>query len=204
MNRISLLRPALASSAAAIFVLTACAGPQAEDVSPAPAEAASASPATLNGDPAAFAVTSDDIDATGEFSNSVLGTSSPSCAGDSESLHLAWTEPPAGTQSIALLFENTYVDFVYWARADLEPAETVIEHDHYGAVSGRELTNDLALKYPASPCPEAGVTETYIITVWALDTVLGEDVGTYVDLREAVVGHELATATIEAHATGLS
>jgi phosphatidylethanolamine-binding protein (PEBP) family uncharacterized protein len=170
--------------------------------SPSPAASASPHPPTFAGDPAAFAITSDDISADGVLSNSILGQSSVTCSGDGESLHIAWSEPPAGTESIAVLFENLTIPVVYWARIDIEPAQGEIEHGRYGSSSGRELTNHVGVRYPVAPCPSDEAAETYRITVWALDTTLGSGPRTYVDLQDGVVGHDLASAALEAEAIG--
>lgn len=194
----------LVIAASISMVLAACA---TEPIDPAansasPGLSASAVAPSFAGDPAEFTITSDDISADGKLSESIQGQAAITCSGPGESLHVSWNEPPAGTKSIALTFENLTVPFVYWARIDIDPAQGEILHDRYGASSGRELTNDIGFAYPIPPCPSDESPETYRLTVWALDTELGSGLRTYVDLHEALVGHELASATLDGEAIG--
>ena len=175
-----------------------------EGESTATTPAASASAPSFAGDPSDFTVTSDDIAADGELSNSAIGQSSPSCNGEGRSLHVAWSEPPAGTVSVVLTFANvTHDSSVYWARADIDPAQGEIPHGRYGASTGTELVNAFSFRYPVPPCPDDTELDEYLLTVWALDTEIGDDARTYLDIEEAIAGHVLATATLEAHARGI-
>jgi phosphatidylethanolamine-binding protein (PEBP) family uncharacterized protein len=188
------LKLSLAATAtlALACTLAACSSANGPYASPSP----SPSPA------GPFEISSADIGPDGIIVSSVQGQGGPMCDGAGESIAVEWTTPPSGTRSMAVTFESMSVPAVYWSRADIDPAERAIEHGHYGASSGRELTNFFGVVYPMPPCPDNVVGEEFRLTVWALDTVLGDDVRTYLDLLEATEGHTLAVAHLDGTLVG--
>jgi Raf kinase inhibitor-like YbhB/YbcL family protein len=128
------------------------------------------------------------------------------CTGANRSPQLDWTEPPAGTQSFALIFDDPDASsrgFVHWvvynipadARSLWEgiPADPVI---HDSAVHG---TNGWGRMDYGGPCPPQGSTHRYVFTLYALDTLLDLQPGaTREELQEALRVHVLAEARLTA------
>jgi Raf kinase inhibitor-like YbhB/YbcL family protein len=119
------------------------------------------------------------------------------CKGPGVSPQVSWSNPPLGTKSLALIMndEDAIVGhmhrhyFVHWLlfnmpadRRDLaEGLQQQTRPD--GAQQG---SNDLRGLGYSGPCPEAGSTHHYAITVYAVDTRLG--------LPTATTGQQLLTA----------
>lgn len=73
---------------------------------------------------------------------------------DAETLVLALTDPDAG-------------DFVHWAVADIEPSTTTVAAGEVPA-GGVVYPNDNGDATYAGPCPPAGETHTYVLTLYVL------------------------------------
>jgi Raf kinase inhibitor-like YbhB/YbcL family protein len=127
------------------------------------------------------------------------------CHGADVSPALEWTEPPAGTQSFALIMDDPdavqVVGFVWdhWLLFNL-PAETrklpgEIPPDGELPDGSRHGMNSFPRLGYDGPCPPGGRTHRYIFTLYALDTLLDLDVGVKkADLLAAMEGHILAEA----------
>ncbi len=121
------------------------------------------------------------------------------CDGDDLSPALEWTDPPAGTQSLALIADDpdapagTWVHWVVYnippdARgfaeaysADVEPSD--------GSRNGRNSWRKAGY---GGPCPPSG-THRYFFKLYALDTMPDLDAGaTASQLLRAAEGHILA------------
>jgi Raf kinase inhibitor-like YbhB/YbcL family protein len=128
---------------------------------------------------------------------------SHSCDGENTSPRLTWTNPPAGTQSFTLIFDDpdapggTWVHWVLFnlpalARslpADVAPEPTLAN----GAVHGSNSWN--AIGY-GGPCPPSG-EHRYFFKLYALDSVLDLNTGaTKEQLLEAMEGHIVAEAEL--------
>jgi Raf kinase inhibitor-like YbhB/YbcL family protein len=128
------------------------------------------------------------------------------CTGDNTSPQLDWNEPPSGTQSFALIFNDPDASskgFVHWivynipadARsipADI-PAGPVIQDTAVHGSNGWGRTDY------GGPCPPEGSTHNYVFTLFALDVLLDFKPGAVkADLEEAMHDHVLATATLTA------
>lgn len=130
-----------------------------------------------------------------------------SCNGNNLSPELAWTEPPVGTQSLALVMDDpdavAVVGFVYdhWLVFNL-PAATRLLPEGIGLAadlpeSGLPGTNSARTQRYAGPCPPNGQTHNYVFTLYALDTVLELEAGANkTSLLEAMDGHILGTAQL--------
>jgi Raf kinase inhibitor-like YbhB/YbcL family protein len=129
------------------------------------------------------------------------------CEGEDLSPPLAWTDPPPGTESFALIVDDPdapdpeapKMTWVHWVLYGL-PKETRIlpegrnpEQLPHGARSG---TNDWKRPDYGGPCPPIG-RHRYFHRLYALDTVL-PDLGmpTKAELLKAMEGHVLAGAEL--------
>lgn len=131
------------------------------------------------------------------------------CTGANASPQLDWSEPPAGTQSFALVFNDLDASsrgFVHWVVYNIPadarglpagiPAGPQIDG---GAVHGSNGSNAWGRTDYGGPCPPEGSTHTYVFTLYALDAVLDLEPGaTKVEFEEAAQAYILATATLTA------
>jgi Raf kinase inhibitor-like YbhB/YbcL family protein len=126
------------------------------------------------------------------------------CKGNSVSPQIAWSNPPPGTKSLALIMEDKdltvghihrhYV--AHWLVFDMpadkreltegQPAQALPD----GTQQGKD--DSQAFGY-TGPCPGAGSTHHYALTVYALDSKLGLPADTTIrQLVPAMEGHVLA------------
>jgi hypothetical protein len=128
------------------------------------------------------------------------------CEGENISPALAWTEPPPGTQSLALIVDDPDAPmgtFVHWVVYDLPTAarqlpDRIPRKDDLpgGGVQGR---NDFARTGYGGPCPPPGKPHRYFFKLYALDSKLNLPAGIQKrDVEQAIRGHVLA----EAHLMG--
>lgn len=124
------------------------------------------------------------------------------CHGDNVSPPLAWTTPPAGTQSLALVLDDpdaaSVVGYVWdhWIIFNL-PAESVGLPEKVadkpelpdGSLQG---TNSFGHTAYGGPCPPGSAAHHYTFTLYALDATLGLKAGaTKADVLKAMEGHIL-------------
>jgi Raf kinase inhibitor-like YbhB/YbcL family protein len=128
------------------------------------------------------------------------------CTGDNKSPELDWSEPPAGTQSFAIVFNDPDAGsrgFVHWvvynipADARSMPANVPAKPEiHDTAVHG---SNGWGRMDYGGPCPPEGSMHNYVFTLYALDVLLDLQPGaTKAEFEEAARVHVLATATLTA------
>ncbi len=130
------------------------------------------------------------------------------CKGLGISPQISWTDPPPRTQSLALImddkdaivghFHRHY--FVHWLAFDMPSDKRQLTEGlprqplSDGTQQGK---NDVGEFGYSGPCPNAGSTHHYAITVYALDTKLGLPVETKGrQLLTAIDGHILAWGQI--------
>jgi Raf kinase inhibitor-like YbhB/YbcL family protein len=125
------------------------------------------------------------------------------CEGDDISPPLAWSAPPDGTQSLALIVDDPdapdpkapKMTWVHWVLYNLPPAAGSLPEgmgpDALPAGT-REGLNDWKRPGYGGPCPPVG-RHSYFHKLYALDTVL-PDLGrvTKARLEQAMGGHVLA------------
>jgi len=128
-----------------------------------------------------------------------------SCVGDAASSlkdvspALAWGEPPAGTQSFALIMDDPDAPggtWVHWVLFNIPASarglpESIGANETYpdGSVSG---DNSWGRTGYGGPCPPGG-THRYFFKLYALDEMLGISAGANKgELEKAMVGHILA------------
>jgi Raf kinase inhibitor-like YbhB/YbcL family protein len=129
------------------------------------------------------------------------------CDGDDLSPPLAWSDLPAGTQSLALIVDDPdapdprapKMTWVHWVLYNIPPAAAALKEGIRppelpgGTLEG---TNDWGRTGYGGPCPPVG-RHRYFHKLYALDTVL-PDLGrpTKAALEKAMKGHVLAEAQL--------
>ncbi len=122
------------------------------------------------------------------------------CDGANNSPQLTWTDPPAKTQSFALIMDDPDAPvgtWVHWVIYDLpanarELAEGVSKQEQLpsGATQGR---NDFGKIGYGGPCPPPGKAHRYFFKLYALDAKLGLKFGaTKSDVERSMQAHLLA------------
>jgi len=117
---------------------------------------------------------------------------------------LAWGDPPAGTQSFAIIEDDPDAPsgtFVHWLVYDLPAAyrrlpEALSGNDQM-AGGGRQGTNDFSRTGYSGPCPPRGKPHRYFIRFYALDTKTNlRPAASRAELDAAMQGHILAQAEL--------
>jgi Raf kinase inhibitor-like YbhB/YbcL family protein len=125
------------------------------------------------------------------------------CDGEDISPPLAWGDPPAGTQSFALICDDPDAPggtWVHWVLYNLSGAarslpEGVGPHAELPD-GGRHGENSWGRLGYGGPCPPSG-THRYFFTLYALDQMLELPAGaTKGQLLDAMEGHCLAEAEL--------
>jgi Raf kinase inhibitor-like YbhB/YbcL family protein len=125
------------------------------------------------------------------------------CDGENISPSLAWDQPPAATQSLALVVEDPdapHKSFSHWVLYDLPPnlrqlPEKILPVPflNQGGVQGKSGFGKFGY---GGPCPPSG-THRYRFKLYALDQVMDLPPGaTQADLIKAMQGHVLAGAEL--------
>jgi Raf kinase inhibitor-like YbhB/YbcL family protein len=126
------------------------------------------------------------------------------CDGPDISPKLTWNDPPAKTQSFALIMDDPDAPvgtWVHWVIYDLlantrDLAEGVAKQEQLpnGARQGR---NDFGKIGYGGPCPPPGKPHRYFFKLYALDVKLGLKAGaTKADVERAMKGHTLTQAEL--------
>ena len=125
------------------------------------------------------------------------------CSGDNLSPALAWTDPPSGTQSLALIVDDPDAPggvFTHWVLYDLAasarqlPEGTQMKADPEG---GRQGSNGFDKTGYGGPCPPPGHVHRYYFRLYALDSKLGLPPGASKSaVEKAMKGHVLAQAEV--------
>ena len=117
---------------------------------------------------------------------------------------LAWTDPPPGTRSFAIIEDDPDAPsgtFVHWVVYDLPAAyrklpEALSGNDQMPG-GGRQGTNDFSRTGYSGPCPPPGRPHRYFIRLYAVDTILNlRPAATRKELDAAMQGHILAQAEL--------
>lgn len=124
-----------------------------------------------------------------------------SCTGRNISPALTWGDPPAGTQSFALIVEDPDAPmgtWTHWVLFNIPAAARSLEEDlpvkgknvdASAIYFGKNSSGDIAY---AGPCPPGG-THRYYFRIYALDTMIGLLPGAKKeDLLREMEGHILA------------
>jgi Raf kinase inhibitor-like YbhB/YbcL family protein len=125
------------------------------------------------------------------------------CDGADISPQLAWTDPPSGTRSFAIICADPDAPtgiWYHWAVFDL-PAGTrdLAENHPRDSISVRQAVNDFGKQRYGGPCPPHGNgSHHYRFTLYALDIErLDVPAGARCrDVEKAAKLHAIATATL--------
>ncbi len=188
-----------------LALLAACAPAPAAEPTAAPAEPTAVPSATTapteagpTNTPAPFVLTSGAIpgDVIPDFY---------SCKGEDVSPDFDWGDPPAGTQSFALIFNDPDSGgrgWVHWVIFNIPgDARRIGENVNEDAdlPGGTQGTNSWGGTLYGGPCPPQGTTHNYVFTLYALDTMLDLDFTADRDaLETAMDGHILAKIMLTA------
>jgi Raf kinase inhibitor-like YbhB/YbcL family protein len=117
------------------------------------------------------------------------------CSGDDLSPALAWTDPPAGTQSFALIVDDPDAPggvFTHWVLYDL-PAGARQLPEGVPRTADSQGQNDFDKYGYGGPCPPPGNPHRYFFRLYALDKKLNLHAGAAKrDVEHALKGHVLA------------
>jgi Raf kinase inhibitor-like YbhB/YbcL family protein len=124
------------------------------------------------------------------------------CDGPDVSPKLSWNDPPAKTESFALIMDDpdapagTWVHWVlYDVPADAKELPEGVPKQEQLASGARQGRNDFGRIGYGGPCPPPGKPHRYFLKLYALDTKLNLKSGaTKADLERAMKGHILAQA----------
>jgi Raf kinase inhibitor-like YbhB/YbcL family protein len=125
------------------------------------------------------------------------------CSGEDISPPLAWGEPPAGTQSFALIMDDPDAPggtWDHWVFFNISPSirslpEAFPDGDTFpdGSLGGKNSWGNTGY---GGPCPPGG-THRYFFKLYALDEMLAINAGASKgELEKAMVGHILAYAEL--------
>jgi len=122
-----------------------------------------------------------------------------SCIGKNISPALVWTEPPADTQSFAMIVDDPDAPgrtWVHWVLFNI-PANIRNLQEGFSADSSIAVGNNSSGKSSyQGPCPPSG-THRYFFKLYALDATLSLSPGaTKEQLLKAIDGHILAQAEL--------
>ncbi len=126
------------------------------------------------------------------------------CDGPDVSPALAWTDAPAGTQSLSLIMDDPDAPvgtWVHWVLYDL-PANTRelpegVPKDNQLSNGARQGRNDFGRIGYGGPCPPPGPAHRYFFKLYALDAKTNLKAGaTKAELERAMKGRILAQAEL--------
>ena len=132
------------------------------------------------------------------FANGQSIPSKYSCKGKNISPALAWTEPPAGTQSLALIMDDPDAPggmWVHWVLFNISASTRNLQEDlpASGMSVGKNSWGDI--RY-GGPCPPSG-THRYFFKLYALDTTINLSPGaTKEQVLKEMEGHILAQSEL--------
>ncbi|MBI5955246.1 MAG: YbhB/YbcL family Raf kinase inhibitor-like protein [Chloroflexi bacterium] len=126
-----------------------------------------------------------------------------SCDGNDSSPVLNWTEPPADTQSFAIIMDDPDAPmgtWVHWVVYNIPASSRGLEE---GMPAIPELSNGIRQGYTSArstgyhgPCPPSG-THHYFFKLYALDTMLAlSEKADKEELLAAMEGHVLANTEL--------
>jgi Raf kinase inhibitor-like YbhB/YbcL family protein len=125
------------------------------------------------------------------------------CDGKGASPQLTWSSPPEGTQSLAILLEDSDAAArTQWVVFDLPPETTSLAEGAdvgaLGAKLGANASSDVGY---GGPCPPRGELHRYVFHIFASDKKLGIAEGVRRQAFEAALsGHMIGEGTLTGQA----
>jgi Raf kinase inhibitor-like YbhB/YbcL family protein len=124
------------------------------------------------------------------------------CKGANVAPPLSWTNAPEGTQEIAITMIDQDATFDHWTIAGIDPTLTALAENQAPPGAVAALNGSGAAGY-TGPCPPAGTTHTYRITVHYLSRALLLTSGSAAaDMRAAIDAATIASAQVTGTFTG--
>jgi Raf kinase inhibitor-like YbhB/YbcL family protein len=124
------------------------------------------------------------------------------CDGDNRSPHLAWTDPPEGTRSLALIVDDPDAPsgtFTHWLLYDLPADLRELSESDPGKTPGVSQRNSFGKSGYGGPCPPPGdPPHQYRFTLYALDVPTLKISGslTAKELEAEISAHILGSARL--------
>jgi hypothetical protein len=126
------------------------------------------------------------------------------CEGANASPALAWSDPPVGTLSFALIVDDPDAPmgtFVHWVVYNLPPTTRQLPEGAAGSGDlrdrGMQGVNDFSKSGYGGPCPPPGKPHRYFFRLYALDSKLNLKAGARrAEVDRAMKGHVLAQAEL--------
>lgn len=175
-------------------------GSEREIGAPSPAEEPAVGSPPGKEAPMAFELTSSAFESGGAI------PTRHTCDGEDVSPPLAWSDPPDGTVSYALIVDDPDAPggtFVHWVLYDLPGHSGELPEDVGGAQrlenlgEAKQGENGFGDVGWGGPCPPRGSTHRYVFRLHALDATLGLDPGVAREEVERVMeGHVLGVAEL--------
>ncbi len=118
------------------------------------------------------------------------------CKGANIAPALSWSAAPEGTQEIAITLIDQDATFDHWTMAGIAPDLTGLAENTAPAGAVAALNGSGTAAY-TGPCPPAGTTHTYVITVHYLDHALQlTSGGSAADMRTAIDAATITTTQV--------
>jgi Raf kinase inhibitor-like YbhB/YbcL family protein len=120
------------------------------------------------------------------------------CNGDNIAPSVSWSPAPEGTVEIAVTLRDLDApDFAHWVIAGISPDEVALTEDSV-PLGAYEATNGVGDIGYTGPCPPAGSTHTYVLSVHYLSTRSNLTDGVAADeLFDGITAAELASVEVE-------
>ncbi len=126
------------------------------------------------------------------------------CDGADTSIPLSWSDPPAGTQSLALIFDDVDAPagtWVHWVMFNIPTGVRSlpegVEADPIVDGLGTNGSNSWGNLGYGGPCPPGGAPHRYTFRLYALDVLLDLEAGaSRAELDGAMEGHILNTGQL--------
>ena len=187
--------PKPAATPSALLTPTAVA-----EANPSPTAAANSSPTPQDKSSAVIALSST------AFEPSAAIPGKYTCTGENISPALAWTAPPSGTKSIALIMDDPDAPsgtWVHWVIYNLPPEISGLPEGASQASAPAKQIPQGAVQGPTSfgrpgyggPCPPSG-QHRYFFHLYAADTLFDNPAFDKAGLLKALEGHTLASAEL--------
>ena len=177
----------------AVLLFTWVAARSTHAANPASAESPQQKPAATT-----FQLTSTAFDADGAIPPKYT------CSGAEISPALAWTEPPAGTQSFALVVDDPDAPqkaVIHWLIYDLPPTTRALPEGVPTKArlpdGSRQGKNDHGKMGYSGPCPPPGAAHHYFFKLYALDYKTGlKPKASEADVERAIKDHVVAKSEL--------